>query len=131
MCVTAVEMNPRTLWLTIVHRNNHCPPLAPQPHLQTLMNSKLLVIFRNICFSRISCVRDPPAKAKGKATRREGSAGAATASMVATWRREDDVEPSAKMLAMIDALKEAETHGDKTIVYSQCTISAPAELQWS
>ena len=95
------------------------------------MNSKLLLPFRKISFSPISCVSDLPAKAKDKATRREGSAGAATASMVATWRREDDVEPSAKMLAMIDALKEAETHGDKTIVYSQCTISAPAELQWS
>ena len=40
---------------------------------------------------------------------------------MATWRRgDDDLEPSAKMLAMIEQLQIAENAGDKTIVYSQC-----------
>jgi hypothetical protein len=40
---------------------------------------------------------------------------------VATWRRgADDMEPSAKMLALIEQLRIAENAGDKTIVYSQC-----------
>ena len=42
---------------------------------------------------------------------------------VATWRRgrdDDDMEPSAKMLALIEQLRAAEHAGDKTIVYSQC-----------
>ena len=41
---------------------------------------------------------------------------------VATWRRgEDHMEPSAKMLALIEQLRIAEKAGDKTIVYSQCS----------
>jgi hypothetical protein len=41
---------------------------------------------------------------------------------VATWRRgDDDMEPSAKMLALIEQLRIAENAGDKTIVYSQCS----------
>jgi len=41
---------------------------------------------------------------------------------VATWRRgDDDMEPSAKMLALIEQLQIAENAGDKTIVYSQWT----------
>ena len=40
---------------------------------------------------------------------------------VATWRRDDDdMEPSAKMLALIEQLCVADNAGDKTIVYSQC-----------
>jgi hypothetical protein len=43
---------------------------------------------------------------------------------VATWRRgDDDVEPSAKMLGLIEQLQIAEYAGDKTIVYSQCPSS--------
>jgi hypothetical protein len=43
---------------------------------------------------------------------------------VATWRRgDDDMEPSAKMLALIEQLQIAENAGDKTIVYSQCPSS--------
>ena len=43
---------------------------------------------------------------------------------VATWRRGDgDMEPSAKMLALIEQLQIAESAGDKTIVYSQCLSS--------
>jgi len=42
---------------------------------------------------------------------------------LATWRRGDgDMEPSAKMLALIKCLQEAERNGDKTIVYSQCAF---------
>lgn len=43
---------------------------------------------------------------------------------VATWRRgDDDMEPSAKMLALVEQLQIAEHAGDKTIVYSQCPSS--------
>ena len=43
---------------------------------------------------------------------------------VATWRRgDDDVEPSAKMLALVEQLQIAANAGDKTIVYSQCPSS--------
>ena len=50
---------------------------------------------------------------------------------VATWRRgDDDMEPSAKMLALIEQLRIAENAGDKTIVYSQC-VSLPHLLSSS
>lgn len=40
---------------------------------------------------------------------------------VATWRRgDDDMEPSAKMNALVEQLRIAKDAGDKTIVYSQC-----------
>jgi len=40
---------------------------------------------------------------------------------VATWRRgDDDMEPSAKMNALVEQLSIAHDAGDKTIVYSQC-----------
>jgi hypothetical protein len=40
---------------------------------------------------------------------------------VATWRRgDDDMEPSAKMNALVEQLQIAQAAGDKTIVYSQC-----------
>ena len=43
---------------------------------------------------------------------------------VATWRRgDDDVESSAKMLALVEQLQIAANAGDKTIVYSQCPSS--------
>ncbi|KAG6856050.1 hypothetical protein H0H87_008064 [Tephrocybe sp. NHM501043] len=42
--------------------------------------------------------------------------------VIATWRRGgDDLEPSAKMNALIELLQEWEITGDKTIVYSQWT----------
>ncbi|KAH9837668.1 SNF2 family N-terminal domain-containing protein [Rhodofomes roseus] len=42
--------------------------------------------------------------------------------MVNTWRRGDDnLEPSTKMMALINHLQEWEVTGDKTIVYSQWT----------
>jgi hypothetical protein len=41
--------------------------------------------------------------------------------VLATWKRgDDDLEPSAKMLAMVELLKEWDSCGDKTICYSQC-----------
>ncbi len=50
--------------------------------------------------------------------------GGPSAALINTWRRGDDnLEPSAKMLALVRYLKEWETTGDKTIVYSQCTYS--------
>jgi hypothetical protein len=41
--------------------------------------------------------------------------------VLATWKRgDDDLEPSAKMLALIELLKEWDSSGDKIICYSQC-----------
>jgi hypothetical protein len=41
--------------------------------------------------------------------------------VLATWKRGDeDLEPSAKMLALVGLLKEWDSCGDKTICYSQC-----------
>lgn len=43
--------------------------------------------------------------------------------VIATWSRgDDDLEPSAKMLALVKLLKEWDISGDKTICYSQCEI---------
>ena len=40
---------------------------------------------------------------------------------LATWGRgDDDLEPSTKMLRMLELLKEWHSAGDKTIIYSQC-----------
>ncbi|KIM41993.1 hypothetical protein M413DRAFT_71424 [Hebeloma cylindrosporum] len=42
--------------------------------------------------------------------------------VIATWNRgDDDLEPSTKMLALLDYLKEWDVSGDKTICYSQWT----------
>ncbi|EMD32811.1 hypothetical protein CERSUDRAFT_143402 [Gelatoporia subvermispora B] len=42
--------------------------------------------------------------------------------MIRTWRRGDDnLEPSAKMLALVELLQEWDTSGDKVIVFSQWT----------
>lgn len=44
--------------------------------------------------------------------------------VLATWRRgDDDMEPSTKMAAFMNYLKEWDASGDKTICYSQCTLS--------
>lgn len=43
--------------------------------------------------------------------------------VIAAWRRgDDDLEPSAKMLALIEYLKAWDASGDKTICYSQCRL---------
>jgi hypothetical protein len=78
----------------------------------------------------------PSAKAKGKRRARteaideddndEAEGQVATASMpsdavFATWRKgDDDLEPSTKMLGLVDLLNEWDSTGDKTICYSQC-----------
>ncbi|KAI6022956.1 P-loop containing nucleoside triphosphate hydrolase protein [Pisolithus microcarpus] len=42
--------------------------------------------------------------------------------LLAVWSRgDDDLEPSTKMLALIDSLREAAEHGDKSICFSQWT----------
>jgi SNF2 family DNA or RNA helicase len=41
--------------------------------------------------------------------------------VLATWKRgDDDLEPSTKMLALLELLKEWDSCGDKTICFSQC-----------
>jgi hypothetical protein len=62
-----------------------------------------------------------PAKGKGK-QRADGNQGPSDA-VIATWRKGDeDLEPSTKMMALIDLLQEWDESGDKTIVYSQCQL---------
>jgi phenylpropionate dioxygenase-like ring-hydroxylating dioxygenase large terminal subunit len=59
---------------------------------------------------------------KGKQTVSNKETKKPSQNTVATWRRgDDDMEPSAKMLALIELLRVAEHAGDKTIVYSQWT----------
>lgn len=44
-----------------------------------------------------------------------------SAEVFATWRKgDDDLEPSTKMLGLIDLLEQWDYTGDKTICYSQC-----------
>lgn len=44
--------------------------------------------------------------------------------VLATWRRgDDDMEPSTKMLALVNYLKEWDASGDKAICYSQCEFT--------
>ncbi|KAF9485841.1 hypothetical protein BDN70DRAFT_870738 [Pholiota conissans] len=55
---------------------------------------------------------------KGKARANSGPSEA----VMSTWKRgDDDMEPSTKMLALMQFLKEWEASGDKTICYSQWT----------
>lgn len=50
--------------------------------------------------------------------------------MLTAWGKgDDDLEPSAKMLALIEELKVADREGDKTIVYSQCELIGRLGLQ--
>lgn len=47
---------------------------------------------------------------------------APSGAVLAVWGKGDyDLEPSTKMLALVDLLKEADEHGDKTICFSQWT----------
>jgi hypothetical protein len=58
-----------------------------------------------------------PANQRNNDPDRDGPSDA----VIATWKRgDDDLEPSAKMLALIKLLKEWDLCGDKTICYSQC-----------
>lgn len=53
-----------------------------------------------------------------------GEPSAPSAELINTWRKGGaNLEPSAKMVALIRYLKEWEYTGDKTIVYSQCTCN--------
>jgi SNF2 family DNA or RNA helicase len=50
------------------------------------------------------------------------NSGAPSSALIAMWRKGDyDLEPSTKMLALIDFLKSWDVSGDKTICYSQWT----------
>lgn len=74
--------------------------------------------------SRSSSASPGPSKGKGKAgaSKSEGPSDA----IIATWRRgDDDLEPSTKMLALVEYLKEWDSTGDKTICYSQCRPYSP------
>ncbi|KAF8890769.1 SNF2 family N-terminal domain-containing protein [Infundibulicybe gibba] len=68
----------------------------------------------------------PPKKSQKssppKGKKKQENADGLSEAVLATWSKgDDDLEPSTKMLALIDYLKEWETTGDKTICYSQWT----------
>ncbi|KAG6836974.1 hypothetical protein H0H93_016927 [Arthromyces matolae] len=71
--------------------------------------------------------KSSPTKAKGKnktptKKRLRDEQEGPSEEVIATWRRgDDDLEPSTKMLALLDLLQQWEATGDKTIVYSQWT----------
>ncbi|EPQ55741.1 P-loop containing nucleoside triphosphate hydrolase protein [Gloeophyllum trabeum ATCC 11539] len=61
-------------------------------------------------------------RAKDEDDEEEDGGAPISKNLLEIWGRGDhNVEPSTKMLALIDLLKEAEAAGDKTIVYSQWT----------
>lgn len=52
-----------------------------------------------------------------------GTGNMPTDAVFAAWRKgDDDLEPSTKMMGLIDLLKEWDSTGDKTICYSQCRL---------
>jgi len=58
---------------------------------------------------------------KGKQSVASGETMKPSQQTMATWRQgDDDLELSAKMVALIEQLQIAEHAGDKTIVYSRC-----------
>jgi hypothetical protein len=64
---------------------------------------------------------DEKSNPKGKEKVKLEEPGAPSGALIAIWRRGDyDLEPSAKMLALIDYLQTWDASGDKTICYSQC-----------
>jgi hypothetical protein len=73
--------------------------------------------------SRASSVSPGSSKGKGKTkTEASRSGGGPSDAVIATWTRgDDDLEPSTKMLALVEYLKEWDSTGDKTICYSQWT----------
>ncbi|KAL4077807.1 SNF2 family N-terminal domain-containing protein, partial [Scleroderma citrinum] len=62
-------------------------------------------------------------KGKGKAVNsNDNEPSAPSGAVLAMWRKGDyDLEPSVKMLALVEQLREADEHGDKTICFSQWT----------
>ena len=78
-----------------------------------------------------SSVSAGPPKGKGK-TEASRSEGGPSDAVIATWKRgDDDLEPSTKMLALVEYLKEWDSTGDKIICYSQCRPSSLALLSLS
>jgi hypothetical protein len=70
---------------------------------------------------KVEKYKEPPSRQKGKQPTTSNVIKKPSQRTVATWRRDDDdMEPSAKMLALVEQLRIAEDAGDKTIVYSQC-----------
>ncbi|KAJ7662894.1 SNF2 family N-terminal domain-containing protein [Mycena rosella] len=64
----------------------------------------------------------PRGKGKGKTGGEEDDVDMPSAAVLSNWGRGDnDLEPSSKMLAMMDMLKQWDASGDKTICYSQWT----------
>lgn len=62
-------------------------------------------------------------KRKSDTKRQRNNNDGPSQAVIATWSRgDDDLEPSAKMLALVKLLKEWDISGDKTICYSQCEI---------
>jgi hypothetical protein len=60
-------------------------------------------------------------RVKGKYKEHNGARDGPSDAVIATWRKgDDDLEPSAKMVALVELLQEWEASGDKTICYSQC-----------
>ena len=75
--------------------------------------------------TRASSASPSPFKGKGKMQGFRSHGGPCDA-VIATWRRgDDDLEPSTKMLALVEYLKEWDSTGDKTICYSQCKSYSP------
>lgn len=73
--------------------------------------------------------RKPKPSPRGKRKSRDSDdedeepqkAKAPSEALLATWRRgDDDMEPSTKMLKLMELLNDWEASGDKTICYSQC-----------
>lgn len=61
-------------------------------------------------------------KGKGKSSNKK-TADKPSAQLVATWNKGDDtMEPSTKMMALIELLKSWNATGDKCICYSQCAL---------
>jgi hypothetical protein len=68
----------------------------------------------------VTLVSPGPSRGKGKTEASRPEDGPSEA-VIATWKRgDDDLEPSTKMLALVEYLKEWDSTGDKTICYSQC-----------
>ncbi|KII82945.1 hypothetical protein PLICRDRAFT_58597 [Plicaturopsis crispa FD-325 SS-3] len=71
---------------------------------------------------RATPVPATPAKGKEKAQSKAKTGDGPSEAVIKTWRNgADDLEPSTKMVAMIELLKEWDCTGDKSIVFSQWT----------
>lgn len=67
--------------------------------------------------------KDNKGKRKANSNRNADGMEGLSEALLSTWRRgDDDMEPSTKMLKLMDLLKEWDASGDKTICYSQCEL---------